>query len=41
MSRLIRFIARFYPRSWRERYGAEFTALLEDVRPDGRTARKK
>ncbi len=38
MSRLIRFIARLYPRSWRQRYGAEFDALLEDVRPDGRTA---
>ena len=38
MSWLIHFIARFYPRSWRERYGAEFAALLEDVRPDGRTA---
>jgi uncharacterized protein involved in exopolysaccharide biosynthesis len=38
MSWLIHFIARFYPRSWRERYGAEFAALLEDVRPDGRRA---
>jgi capsular polysaccharide biosynthesis protein len=37
MSRLIRFIARLYPRSWRQRYGAEFDALLEDVRPDGPT----
>jgi capsular polysaccharide biosynthesis protein len=38
MSRMIRFLARLYPRSWRERYGAEYAALLEDVRPDGRTA---
>jgi capsular polysaccharide biosynthesis protein len=38
MSRLIHLLARLYPRSWRERYGAEYAALLEDVRPDGRTA---
>ncbi len=38
MSRLIHFLARLYPPSWRQRYGAEFAALLEDVRPDGRTA---
>jgi uncharacterized protein involved in exopolysaccharide biosynthesis len=38
MSRLIHLFAWLYPRSWRERYGAEFSALLEDVRPDGRTA---
>jgi uncharacterized protein involved in exopolysaccharide biosynthesis len=38
MSRLIHFLARLYPRSWRERYGAEYAALLDDVRPDGRTA---
>ncbi len=38
MSRLIHFLARLYPRSWRERYGAEYAALLEDVRPNGRTA---
>jgi hypothetical protein len=38
MSRLIDFFARLYPRSWRERYGAEYAALLEEVRPDGRTA---
>jgi uncharacterized protein involved in exopolysaccharide biosynthesis len=38
MIRLIHFIARLYPRFWRDRYGAEFAALLEDVRPDGRTA---
>ncbi|HEY1758886.1 MAG TPA: hypothetical protein VGG72_26170 [Bryobacteraceae bacterium] len=38
MSRLIHLFAWLYPRSWRARYGAEFSALLEDVRPDGRTA---
>jgi len=38
MSRVIRFIARLYPLAWRRRYGVEFDALLEDVRPDGRTA---
>jgi uncharacterized protein involved in exopolysaccharide biosynthesis len=38
MSRMIHFLARLYPRSWRQRYGAEYAALLEDVRPDGRTA---
>jgi capsular polysaccharide biosynthesis protein len=36
MIRLIHFFARLYPRSWRQRYGAEFDALLEEVRPDGR-----
>jgi polysaccharide biosynthesis transport protein len=38
MSRLIRFVARLYPKSWRERYGAEFGALLEDVPPNWRTS---
>lgn len=28
--RLTRALVRLYPRAWRERYGAEFTALLED-----------
>jgi uncharacterized protein involved in exopolysaccharide biosynthesis len=37
MKWLIRPVARFYPRSWRERYGVEFGALLEDLRPDWRT----
>ena len=27
----IRFTARLYPPAWRERYGAEFDALLEDA----------
>jgi Gram-negative bacterial TonB protein C-terminal len=30
---LLRWAARLYPESWRERYGAEFDALLEDVSP--------
>ena len=38
MRRLIRWVANIYPRSWRERYGDEFAALLEDVRPSARTA---
>lgn len=37
MKRLIRFIARLYPAAWRERYGAEFGALLEDISPGFRT----
>jgi capsular polysaccharide biosynthesis protein len=36
MKRLIPFLASLYPRSWRERYGAEFAALLEEVNPDWR-----
>lgn len=32
--KLARMLARMYPRAWRERYGAEFAALLED-RPGG------
>ena len=36
MRRLIRMAAWLYPAPWRERYGAEFQALLEDVRPAGR-----
>lgn len=32
--KLARMLVRMYPRAWRERYGAEFTALLEE-RPDG------
>jgi hypothetical protein len=33
MSRLIHLIARLYPRSWRERYGAEYAALLDEINP--------
>jgi hypothetical protein len=38
MKRLIRIVAGLYPRSWQERYGAEFAALLDDVNPDWRTS---
>src|SRR5690349_9999633 len=31
----IALAAKLYPRQWRERYGAEFDALMEDVEPDG------
>ncbi len=31
-------MARLYPKTWRERYGAEFGALLEDVPPNWRTS---
>jgi uncharacterized protein involved in exopolysaccharide biosynthesis len=33
MKRWISLAAVLYPRSWREEYGAEFAALLDDVRP--------
>src|SRR5580692_8023162 len=36
MRRWLRLAAGLYPWSWRERYGAEFQALLEDVNPDWR-----
>jgi len=38
MKRTMRFLARLYPSSWRERYGAEFDALLEDAKPSVRDA---
>ena len=38
MKRLIRFLARLYPTRWRERYGEEFDALLEDSLPRWRDA---
>jgi len=31
MKRLVRWAGRLYPSEWRERYGAEFEALLEDA----------
>ncbi|MEO8369306.1 MAG: hypothetical protein ABI806_08905 [Candidatus Solibacter sp.] len=34
MRRGIRLLAKCYPRAWRERYGVEFDALMEDVEPD-------
>jgi hypothetical protein len=33
MRRVLRFLVLLYPRSWRERYGREFEALLEDAAP--------
>jgi hypothetical protein len=33
MRALIRSAARLYPKAWRDRYGAEFDALLEDMSP--------
>jgi uncharacterized protein involved in exopolysaccharide biosynthesis len=34
MNRRIAWALRLYPAAWRARYGAEFTALLEEVGPD-------
>jgi len=36
MKRHLLLAARLYPRAWRERYGEEFEALVEDVRPTWR-----
>jgi hypothetical protein len=33
MKRVMRFLVRLYPSSWRKRYAAEFEALLEDATP--------
>jgi len=33
MRRAIQLAANLYPQGWRERYGEEFDALLEDVKP--------
>jgi LPS O-antigen subunit length determinant protein (WzzB/FepE family) len=33
MRQLIRWTARLYPAHWRERYGEELDALVEDIRP--------
>jgi hypothetical protein len=35
MKTLVRWAARLYPVAWRERYGGEMAALLEDVGPRG------
>ena len=35
MKTLVRWAARLYPAAWRERYGGELEALLEDVGPGG------
>jgi hypothetical protein len=39
--RQVRLLVRLYPRAWRERYGAEFAALLEDGRSSGRKSALK
>jgi hypothetical protein len=36
MRRWIALSAKLYPRAWRQRYGLEFDALMEDVKPDRR-----
>jgi hypothetical protein len=36
MKRILKFLARLYPLSWRKRYGAEYEALLEDASPKAR-----
>src|SRR3954447_15369961 len=36
MRRWIGLAARLYPRAWRHRYGEEFDALVEDMRPSWR-----
>jgi len=36
MKRLLKLLTRLYPSSWRERYGEEYEALLEDVTPRAR-----
>ena len=38
MKRLIRLMAKLYPEAWRERYGEEFEALLDEVGVTGRIA---
>jgi len=38
MKRWIRLAAKLYPSGWRQRYGAEFEALLDDSRSDWRDA---
>jgi hypothetical protein len=38
MRTLIPMLACLYPRPWRERYGEEFSALLEDLNPNAGTA---
>jgi hypothetical protein len=38
MKRLVRLAAKMYPEPWRERYGEEFAALLEDTGVNGRIA---
>jgi hypothetical protein len=33
MKKLLRLAARLYPATWRDRYGVEFQALLEEIDP--------
>ena len=33
MKLLLRAAARLYPRAWRDRYGEEFDALIDDLTP--------
>ena len=35
MKRILQILIRLYPKAWRERYQSEFTALLDDVNPNG------
>jgi len=35
----VKYLIRLYPRRWRERYGAELSRLLDDLRPMPRRAR--
>ena len=39
MKRWIAFVAVLYPRSWRDEFGDEFGALLDDVKPSWRVFR--
>jgi hypothetical protein len=36
MRRILKMLARMYPAAWRERYGAEYEALIEDAEPRAR-----
>jgi hypothetical protein len=38
MKRILKFLARLYPSTWRNRYGAEYEALLEQATPRARDA---
>ena len=39
MRRWIAFVAVLYPRGWRDEFGEEFSALLDDVKPSWRVFR--
>jgi uncharacterized protein involved in exopolysaccharide biosynthesis len=36
MRRILKMLARLYPAAWRERYGVEYEALIEDAKPRAR-----